>query len=331
MDMLIAFGAIIVALLSVLYLPYSFFKKNGKIKQAFIGIFVGFVLFIFGVMMVPLPPANLEKENLALVVENQDEVEEQEKLILSDEEKDIFAKSYNEVSFLDGKTIEEIENNQQEYSKKDQEIIKSNIKRLDEEKELATKLIKEKQAEEKQEKEREAEEKRKAEIKKNFVSAKVTKHVDGDTVHVTTDDGQVLKIRMIGVNTPETVHPSKPVEFYGKEASDFTKEKIFGKKVYLEKDISETDRYGRSLRYIWMEIPEEITKEEIKTKMFNAILVAKGFANSSTYQPDVKYQDYFLEFEREARNLNVGLWDLNKSKEFEVANAKKTKKLLVIK
>lgn len=179
---------------------------------------------------------------------------------------------------------------------------------------------KEKEEEAKKEEEKRLEEERKAEFEKGFISAKVTKHVDGDTVHVTTEDGEELKIRMIGVDTPETVHPSKPVEFYGKEASLFTEEKIFEETVYLEKDVSDNDKYGRALRYIWLEVPEEKdlnNKEAIKNKLFNAMLIAKGYANSSTYQPDVKYQEIFTELERESREANLGLWDSAKLEEFE--------------
>lgn len=140
-----------------------------------------------------------------------------------------------------------------------------------------------------------------------YTVATVTRHVDGDTVYVKID-GQEYKLRLIGVNTPETKHPQKGVEYYGKEASNFTKSKLLGKTVYLEKDVSETDKYGRLLRYVWLEPPTKLTKEEIKTKMFNAILVANGYAQVATYPPDVKYQDYFLEFEREARSKNIGLW-----------------------
>ena len=173
---------------------------------------------------------------------------------------------------------------------------------------------------------KEDEEPEKEELNLELVEAEVTKHIDGDTVHVTLKDGKVLKLRMIGVDTPETVHPSKPVEFYGKEASNFTKGKLLGKTVYLEKDVSDTDKYDRALRYIWLEKPTEINKEEIKNKMFNGMLVAEGYANVSTFPPDVKYQEYFIELEREAREQNLGLWDESKLKEFESANAKEVKK-----
>ncbi|NLJ41871.1 MAG: nuclease, partial [Clostridiales bacterium] len=71
--------------------------------------------------------------------------------------------------------------------------------------------------------------------------ALVSRVIDGDTIQL--DDGR--KVRLIGVDTPETVHPQKEVEYYGKEASDFTKSMLEGKEVYLEYDIQPTDKYGR--------------------------------------------------------------------------------------
>lgn len=145
-------------------------------------------------------------------------------------------------------------------------------------------------------------------LPENFIKAKVSKHVDGDTVWVILEDGEKYKLRFIGINTPETVHPNKPVEFYGKEASDFTKKALLGKTIYLEKDVSDTDRYGRMLRYIWLEIPKEINEKEIKDKMFNAILLIEGYAQVSTYPPDVKYQDFFVKLMQESKEKEIGLW-----------------------
>ena len=96
------------------------------------------------------------------------------------------------------------------------------------------------------------------------------------------------------------------------EATLFTTKNLLGKTVYLEKDVSETDRYGRLLRYIWMEPPKEIDDFEIRTKMFNAILLLNGFAKISTFPPDVKYEEYFNLF-KEAQNNNLGLWALVKN------------------
>jgi len=130
----------------------------------------------------------------------------------------------------------------------------------------------------------------------------VSRVVDGDTVEL--KDGR--KVRLIGVNTPES---TTRTEEYGKEASNYTTEKLEGKTVWLQKDVSETDRYNRFLRLIWLEIPkDDMNEEEIRTKMFNADLVLSGYAEPSTYNPDVKYSEYFVKFAREARENGTGLW-----------------------
>ena len=138
----------------------------------------------------------------------------------------------------------------------------------------------------------------------NLKEAKVSRVVDGDTVELS--DG--TKVRLTGVNTPESTTRTEP---YGKEASNYTKDQLTGKTVYLEKDVSETDQYGRLLRYVWLDIPKEITDSEIKAKMFNAILVKNGYAEVSTYPPDVKYKEYFTKYNAAARNENKGLWSIN--------------------
>lgn len=122
---------------------------------------------------------------------------------------------------------------------------------------------------------------------------KAIRVIDGDTIKIEGDK----VVRYIGIDTPETVHPSKPVQCYGKEASDKNKELVEGKEVKLEKDVSETDKYDRLLRYIW-----------VGDMMVNEYLVREGYAQSSTYPPDVKYQDRFLEAQRRAREEKKGLW-----------------------
>ncbi|RDU38952.1 nuclease [Neobacillus piezotolerans] len=126
--------------------------------------------------------------------------------------------------------------------------------------------------------------------------------VDGDTIQ--TSDGR--KIRFVGVNTPESTTRH---ETYGKEASDYTKSRLTGKQIWIQKDVSNTDRYGRQLRIIWLAVPsDDLNEKEIRAKMFNAELVLNGYAEPSTYPPDVKYSDYFVKFAREAREQNKGLW-----------------------
>jgi micrococcal nuclease len=122
---------------------------------------------------------------------------------------------------------------------------------------------------------------------------KVVNVVDGDTIKL--DNGEV--VRYIGIDTPETVHPSKPVQCFGKEASQKNEELVLNKEVRLVRDVSETDKYNRILRYVYVE-----------DVFVNDYLVRNGFAKSSSYPPDVKHQDQFKEAEEEARNNKRGLW-----------------------
>lgn len=127
----------------------------------------------------------------------------------------------------------------------------------------------------------------------NTQSVKVAQVIDGDTIKI--EGGE--RVRYIGIDTPETVHPDEPIECYGKEASAKNKDLVDGQTVDLEKDVSERDKYGRLLRYVW-----------VGDQLVNEYLVREGFAHSSTYPPDVKYQSRFLEAERLAREEGKGLW-----------------------
>ena len=123
--------------------------------------------------------------------------------------------------------------------------------------------------------------------------AVVKRVIDGDTIELST--GQ--KVRYIGIDTPELVHPKKPVECFAKEAKIQNQKLVEGKTVRLEKDISETDTYGRLLRYIY-----------IGDTFVNDYLVRNGFAHVSTYPPDVQFADQFLLAQKEAREFERGLW-----------------------
>lgn len=123
----------------------------------------------------------------------------------------------------------------------------------------------------------------------------VKRVVDGDTFE--TKSGE--KVRLIGVNTPETVKPNSPVERYGKEASQFTKSKLTGKTVYLFADAGDKDKYGRLLRYVFI---------QGDSVMFNETLIREGYANTMTVPPNVMFQDSFVKLEREARSKKKGLW-----------------------
>lgn len=133
----------------------------------------------------------------------------------------------------------------------------------------------------------------KSEEKLKFETVKVARVVDGDTIEI--EGGK--KVRYIGIDTPESVHPSKPVECFSTQATKKNKELVEGKEVRLETDVSETDRYGRLLRYVY-----------VGDTFINNVLVSEGYAQSSSYPPDIKYQSVFIESERLARENNKGLW-----------------------
>ena len=124
-------------------------------------------------------------------------------------------------------------------------------------------------------------------------TAIVTRVIDGDTIEINGSQ----KVRYIGINTPEISFTNGKADCYGEEARRANEELVGGKKVWLEKDVSDTDKYGRLLRYVW--------SGEL---MINEYLVNQGFANISTYPPDVKYQDRLLEAQKEAVLNKRGLW-----------------------
>jgi|SRR3989344_3222001 len=122
---------------------------------------------------------------------------------------------------------------------------------------------------------------------------KVTRVIDGDTIEI--EGGQ--KIRYIGINTPETVDPQSPVQCFGSEATFKNRELVEGRAILIEKDVSETDKYRRLLRYVY-----------IGDIFVNEYLVRQGFAYASTFPPDVKYQEQLRQAEQEARQNQKGLW-----------------------
>lgn len=128
-----------------------------------------------------------------------------------------------------------------------------------------------------------------------FQHATLVRVVDGDTI-VVDIEGSEYTVRLIGVNTPESVHPdSYKNTAEGVAASEYTKKLLANvETVYLEKDTSETDPYGRILRYVWLELPENKENiNEIATKMLNGILLLDKVAEPATYEPDTAYEEDF--------------------------------------
>lgn len=126
----------------------------------------------------------------------------------------------------------------------------------------------------------------------------VIRAIDGDTIEIQGEK----KIRYIGINTPELERPNKKIECFAKEALQKNKDLVEGKYVRLEKDVSETDKYQRLLRYVYVD-----------GIFMNLELVKEGYAQVATYPPDIKYQKEFLQAQKEARAGRFGLWQGCKS------------------
>lgn len=125
----------------------------------------------------------------------------------------------------------------------------------------------------------------------------VTKVVDGDTIKINYN-GETKTVRLIGVDTPESVHPdeSKNTD-YGKVASEYTKTLLDGKNIQLEFDVEQEDKYGRLLAYVYLD-----------GEMVNKKLLTEGYAQLATYPPNVKYVDEFTNIQKEARENKIGFW-----------------------
>ena len=121
-------------------------------------------------------------------------------------------------------------------------------------------------------------------------TVRVIEVIDGDTIAIAGGD----RVRYIGIDTPE-IHPQ--VEAFGIEAWQANRELVEGKTIRLERDVSETDKYGRLLRYVWMD-----------GTMVNAELVRRGLAEAQAYPPDTRYQIYLEQVEAEARQAGRGMW-----------------------
>ena len=127
----------------------------------------------------------------------------------------------------------------------------------------------------------------------------VERVVDGDTFIVSID-GKSEKIRLIGVDAPESVHPDQRRNTAeGEEVSEYVRSLLENKRVYLEYDVSLTDQYNRVLAYVYL--------EGGKT-MLNELLLEKGYATVMTVQPNSRYADNFYEIQRKAREEKKGIW-----------------------
>ncbi len=139
-------------------------------------------------------------------------------------------------------------------------------------------------------------------LNQSIENGRVVKVVDGDTIDVLLN-GKDVRIRLIGIDTPETVDPRKPIQCFGREASEKMHSLVDGKNVYLESDPTQSnrDKYKRLLRYVYLE----------DGSFVNKLMVEQGFAHEYTYNIPYKYQAEFKQAEEGARSKGLGLWGNN--------------------
>ncbi|MFN8298101.1 MAG: thermonuclease family protein [Chitinophagales bacterium] len=128
---------------------------------------------------------------------------------------------------------------------------------------------------------------------------KVTHVIDGDTFDVEDSTGQTTRIRFIGLDAPESRKtPKEDVQFYGKEAKEYLKQRLKGQQVRLVNDVEPHDKYGRTLAYVYL----------TDGTFLNAELVEQGYAEIMTIPPNVAHADEFLKLQQEARENKRGMW-----------------------
>ena len=131
---------------------------------------------------------------------------------------------------------------------------------------------------------------------------RVIEVTDGDTIRVEWPDGWWERVRYIGIDTPEISHePDRADEPWGREATEVNADLVDGKDVLLEFDVSDTDRYDRLLRYVWVE-------QDGDWVMVNGELVARGLADVRAYEPDTRHDAWFRQLEDEAREAGRGMY-----------------------
>jgi endonuclease YncB( thermonuclease family) len=139
----------------------------------------------------------------------------------------------------------------------------------------------------------------------------VARVVDGDTIVVNPAVSGTEDVRLLGVDTPETVDPNEPVEPYGPEASAFTKQQLEGERITLIFDQEKTDQYGRTLAYV---------RISGQSETFNETLLQQGYAQLYVVPPNDRYEVTFSRAQDQARQAQRGIWGLSKEQQCELAD-----------
>jgi micrococcal nuclease len=135
------------------------------------------------------------------------------------------------------------------------------------------------------------------------LSGRVVRAVDGDTLEVALDDGATETVRLIGVDTPETVKPDTPVQCFGPQASAFEHRHVEGRRVRLLTGVEPRDYYGRLLAYVWVHGPG--TRE----RFLEEALLRRGLARTLTFHPNDRFAHRFEGIAQKAAKAGKGLWN----------------------
>jgi micrococcal nuclease len=141
------------------------------------------------------------------------------------------------------------------------------------------------------------------------VTAEIVRVVDGDTIEARIG-GRIEDVRLIGVDTPETVKPGTPVQCFGERASHFTKRRLTGRRVRLVFGVERRDVYGRLLAYLYLPLPALYVSQHAQSRQrfFNPILVRRGLARTLTISPNDRFAGHFRRLELAAGRAGRGLW-----------------------
>ncbi|MCR4568160.1 MAG: thermonuclease family protein [Pseudobutyrivibrio sp.] len=146
---------------------------------------------------------------------------------------------------------------------------------------------------------------------KELDSVRFIRCVDGDTIMVEDSNGEKKRIRMIGIDTPESVASEEERNNkYGVMASEYTKDLLSkAQTVYLEYDIDADDQYDRILAYVWLEdVDDTFDEASIKKSMVNALIIQNGYGIAKRYEPTVAHDEFFHQLMDEAKSKSIGLW-----------------------
>jgi micrococcal nuclease len=140
------------------------------------------------------------------------------------------------------------------------------------------------------------------------LTGRVVRAVDGDTLEVALDGGATETVRVIGVDTPETVKPDTPVQCFGPQASAFEHRTVEGRRVRLLTGVEPRDVYGRLLAYVWV-LPSRSDRGPRRGRFLEVELLRRGLARTLTFHPNDRFADRFEMLEQKSSQVGKGLWN----------------------